>query len=64
MLTSSLSFNATTATVRSSPVRRFSEKSIAWARHPGLMKRMKGPQVPSHPAKKPVAQALAPQSSK
>jgi len=25
---------------------------------------MKGPQVPSHPAKKPVAQALAPQSSK
>ena len=40
------------------------EKSIAWVRHPELMKRMKGPPVPSHPANKPVAQALAPQSSK
>jgi len=39
------------------------EKGIAWARHPELMKRMKG-QVPSHPASKSVAQALAPQSSK
>ena len=39
------------------------EKGIAWARHPELMKRLKG-QVPSHPASKSVAQALAPQSSK
>jgi len=39
------------------------EKSIAWVRHPELMKRMKERQAPSHPAKKPVAQALAPQSS-
>jgi len=40
------------------------EKSIAWVRHPELMKRMKGPPVPSHPANKPFAQALTPQSSK
>ena len=40
------------------------EKSIAWVRHPELMKRMKGPPVPSNPANKPVAQTLAPQSSK
>jgi hypothetical protein len=40
------------------------EKSIAWVRHPQLRKRMKGPQVPSHPENKPVAQALVPQSSK
>jgi hypothetical protein len=36
------------------------EKSIAWARHPDLMKRMKGPHVPSHSANTPVP----PQSSK
>jgi hypothetical protein len=35
------------------------EKSSAWARHPDLMKQMKGPQVPSHSSNKPVAQALA-----
>ena len=35
------------------------EKSIAWARHPDLMKRMKERQAPSHPAIRPVAQAQA-----
>jgi hypothetical protein len=40
------------------------EKSIAWARHPELMKRMKGSQVPSHPANKPVAQAKDLQAAK
>ena len=40
------------------------EKGIVWARHPELMKRMKRLPVPSHSANKPVAQAVAPQSSK
>jgi hypothetical protein len=40
------------------------EKSIAWVRHPELMKRMKGSKVPSHPANKPVAQAKDFQASR
>ena len=40
------------------------EKSIAWARHPDLMKRMKERQAPSHPANKFVAPAQTVQASK
>ena len=40
------------------------EKSIEWARHPDLMKRMKERQAPSHPANKFVAPAQTLQASK
>ena len=40
------------------------EKSIEWARHPDLMKRMKERQAPSHPANKFVAPAQTVQASK
>jgi len=40
------------------------EKSIAWARHPQLMKRMRERSVPPHPANKFVAQAQALQASR
>ena len=40
------------------------EKSIAWARHPDLMKRMKQRPVPPHPANNFVGQAQTLQASK
>ena len=40
------------------------EKSIEWARHRDLMKRMKERQAPSHPASRSVAQAQTVQTSK
>jgi len=40
------------------------EKSIAWARHPDLMKRMKERPGPPHPASRSAAQAETVQGSK